>query len=82
MSRLRRLILKSLICFTNGFDVLRYVNVLFNEFESTMNVLLFSKLVAAFQHARTWSSSIEINKQIQQVMKYGMVGEGRCILPN
>lgn len=23
-----------------------------------------------------------LNKQIQQVMKSGMVGEGRCILPN
>lgn len=48
MSRLRSLILNSLICFTNGFDFLRHVKMLFNELESTINVLLFSRLVAGF----------------------------------
>lgn len=40
MSRLRSLILNSLICFTSGFDFLRHVKMLFNELESIINVLV------------------------------------------
>lgn len=49
MYRLRRLILLSLIVyFSNGFDFHMYVKMLLNELQSTINVLLFSKLVAGF----------------------------------
>lgn len=49
MYRLRRLILLNLIVyFSNGFDFHMYVKMLLNELQSTINVLLFSKLVAGF----------------------------------
>lgn len=38
----------SLVSFTSSFNFLRHVNMLFNELESTVNVLLFSRLGAGF----------------------------------
>lgn len=51
----------SLTCFTNGFDFLRHVTLLFNELESTISILLFS--------ASSWILTLKDRVLINRVKK-------------